>query len=49
MTEKTLMAGIDEYIPPMLGYLNKHVGAKAIDDIKITSVRDIEETIWSPR
>ena len=52
MPEKALMDGIDEYIPPMISFLNKHVDKHSntgLSDIRIGGVRDIEETVWSPR
>lgn len=49
MTDKSLVDNIDEYIPPMVKFLNSHVGPKATDKIKICKVKDIEETVWSPR
>ena len=52
MPEKALMDGIDEYIPPMISFLNKHVDKHSNtgqSDIRIGGVRDIEETVWSPR
>jgi len=49
MTEKSLMDGINEYLPPISQFLVKHVGPQAKDKIKILEVKDIEETIWSPR
>ena len=52
MPEKALMDGIDEYLPPMISFLNKHVDKLSNtgqSDIRIGGVRDIEETVWSPR
>lgn len=51
MSEKTLMDGIDEYVPSMSTFLREHTGPQAttVDGVKITSVTDIEETVWSPR
>lgn len=49
MPEKTLIDGIDEYVPSMSSYLKKHVGPQATDKVKITAVTDIEELVWSPR
>ena len=52
MPEKALMDGIDEYIPPMISFLSKHVDKHSntgLSDIRIGGVRDIEETVWSPR
>lgn len=46
------MDGIDEYIPPMISFLSKHVDKNSKTgqaDIRINEVRDIEETVWSPR
>lgn len=52
MTEKSLVDGIVEYIPPMISFLNKHVDKKSNTGqgaINIGGIRDIEETVWSPR
>ena len=49
MSEQRLADALDEYIPSMMSFLNKYVSSTARSDIKIESVRDIEETIWSPR
>ena len=49
MSDRILTEGIAEYIPPMTEFLNKHVGPKAKDQVNISNIRDIEETIWSPR
>jgi len=52
MREADLHASIEEYIPPMLTYIQKYVSpdpSSRTGALKITAVTDIEETVWSPQ